>query len=853
MFKKIKNFFKTKKQKGQSMIFFAATVPIIGLFVGAAMDFGWLYYNQSRLQNAADSAASVGAKTLIGVRKGKEKGTDLTDTPLSEYEVTSLVSNSDLGLKSMQDQSIISKRSKVYYDKNTKQPAGDPAAKIYAETNLRSWIVKSQGNQQEVKNIKLIEDDNIGRDSNGNENVKFESTLWGPNVDDEDSLYYTVTLTTKLDHLFGGIMDTFGIGQLPSKATAAVKIAYGTAGQSLFLQMKKKEKSSTYSNWEEIRDGQGGNGPANDRSVLTAGTYFNKNNLNRVEASVLNGDSFGSSGGNQKLSKSDMQFKFDDLFIDFQGEMDSGSLSKDKNYDLENDLTKLSGGWKYGDQLSSDIKKRYELSYRIHFPVMIIEKYHVRDDIEKYGVVKDPPDPLYAFIEQETILTNSVSGRGNMNSVRQIIINNDVANTDVKNDRPWVFFYEGPELPYSPSEPDPELADEKNMTSDEWIELFEKQKKQANKKSAYYDEDGDYIGEYSSEFKTVVANRPLLPVILNLYADFRGILFIPNNPVVINGNGHKFEGFVVAREFRRLKTWKDFQSATYIGGSDDKKPVYVYSPSYKGKEAPFYAQVSNWKEKGTSSPSGYTKTRINFHGTWHDGWVKDGQYYTTNELKDPREYAQIEYTDNQGKVQNNRYAKFADLLLEVNLDSNNEISSTGKTYVAQYDGRYYTPIHEEKVILTSTNCLGNVTIGNDIFTSEGKTLTQKVNTMYISGTRYLYTETYFSTEGKEKTKKTIMNIGDVQFVNVTASDASIDENGKITGNYTETPRNHDTFADDDKLRFDYVNVFNLNAKSTYNSFKNVLLRNYVYLKKTEKSNLDSHDMFFTTVRAKHIN
>lgn len=39
------------------------------------------------------------------------------------------------------------------------------------------------------------------------------------------------------------------------------------------------------------------------------------------------------------------------------------------------------------------------------------------------------------------------------------------------------------------------------------------------------------------------------PVILNLNADFRGILYAPNNPVVINGNERDFEGFVIAESY----------------------------------------------------------------------------------------------------------------------------------------------------------------------------------------------------------------------------------------------------------------------------------------------------------------
>ena len=80
-------------------------------------------------------------------------------------------------------------------------------------------------------------------------------------------------------------------------------------------------------------------------------------------------------------------------------------------------------------------------------------------------------------------------------SARQIIINVNVANMDESTERPIILFYDGP----------------------------------------LYDDESS------------------LPVILNLNADFRGVLYAPNNPVVINGNGHKLQGFVVAKNFTRLE------------------------------------------------------------------------------------------------------------------------------------------------------------------------------------------------------------------------------------------------------------------------------------------------------------
>ena len=864
MFKRLLDFFKSKKQKGQSLVFFAAAIPFLCLFVGASIDFGWMYYNQSRLQNAADSAALIGGRTLVGKSKYKLGNYTYTEMPLKRFDTANFVSNNDPGLLLLQQNSKISSESKDGIDKN-KYPYGDSIAKIYALSNLKGTRAydESDTSQSTVK-VKLVDSDNVGSVS-GYENIKFESKLWGPNEDDEDAHYYTVTLSTKLDHLFGGIMENFGIAQLPSVATSTVKIFYDGAGMPLYIQMKSKEKNNTFPNWEEIKVQKGNNSTAaNNRSVLTGGAYYASGNTYRTEASLLNGGSFASSKGNPYSTGVD-QTAFDDLFIDYQGEMNK-NLTTNGDEDLVPNT--VSGNWDYGDTLANNAK----YNFRIHFPVMMVSKYKVRSP-------EKAPDPIYAFIEQEPIKqivyqsdgTNYL--RGNMSSVRQIIICNDYANT-ASDARPWVFFYEGPEIPYAPSEPDANAVLSGDMTEEEYYEQLLKMKKQAHSNHPeYYDSDGDYIGE-----------RPFLPVILNLYRNFRGIIFAPNNPVIINGNGYKMEGFVVAREFRRLKNYSDFQNAKYADGSDKGKPVYVYPnvSTYKGvssKNAPFYAEVSNWKtkpsvssEKGgynnTSSNTTYTYIKINnqkyysatidFNGTTYQGWVKFGQWSTKTDNPDVNTNVKITLADGTTRytqVMSSDYKSFTDnIFLEAQLKANSDgtydlVDSGGTTYIAQFDGKYYTPVTKETVTYTGS-LSNNLTLGN-YFSASGSTIIQKVNTMYVSGTKYKYTESYLNTEGKQKTKTTIMSIGDVQYMNVTASDYSLDANGNVTGNYTETPRA--SMAEDDKLRYDYVNIFNLNSNSTYSSFNNAQLRNYVYLKKTEKSAMDSHDMFFTTVRSRHIN
>ncbi len=61
----LKKFLKSLTQKGQVLVFYGLMIPTLFMFVGAAADFGWLYLNQSRLQNAADAAANAGEINLF--------------------------------------------------------------------------------------------------------------------------------------------------------------------------------------------------------------------------------------------------------------------------------------------------------------------------------------------------------------------------------------------------------------------------------------------------------------------------------------------------------------------------------------------------------------------------------------------------------------------------------------------------------------------------------------------------------------------------------------------------------------------------------------------------------------------
>ncbi len=79
----------------------------------------------------------------------------------------------------------------------------------------------------------------------------------------------------------------------------------------------------------------------------------------------------------------------------------------------------------------------------------------------------------------------------------------------------------------------------------------------------YYDGPLDYNGTYP--------DRVAQPVILNLTTDFKGVLWMPEVPVVIHGNGKTFEGFIVAKEFRYIST-----SGTQIKYTKNGLAAYYY-------------------------------------------------------------------------------------------------------------------------------------------------------------------------------------------------------------------------------------------------------------------------------------
>lgn len=165
---------------------------------------------------------------------------------------------------------------------------------------------------------------------------------------------------------------------------------------------------------------------------------------------------------------------------------------------------------------------------RIHSLFNVNVTFPVRDSHKSSDGKKIDDDPLYFRIEAEPYKTENTP-------VRQIIININQSNM-ADNLRPLFFYYDGP------------------------------------------DPHGDTSGRLAPE--------DAQPVILNLNADFKGVLFMPDIPVVINGNGHKFEGFIVAKKYLYLDTTTGQQVQYSSTGKTDQtysdNKIRVYTDNTNG-------------------------------------------------------------------------------------------------------------------------------------------------------------------------------------------------------------------------------------------------------------------------------
>lgn len=203
------------------------------------------------------------------------------------------------------------------------------------------------------------------------------------------------------------------------------------------------------------------------------------------------------------------------------------TTKRNSNSTTQESLTSLFIGWPVtaavsNDNVVGDNKVIHrEININKVYPVRDYDfyyNYEVLEEIRKansaYGDMSDSElASALAKDSSDPMFIRIESEATNSYHLRQVIINVNVSNTD-DSERPLVFFYEG--------------------------------------------------DVYESSF----------PVIVNLNADFRGVLYAPNSPVVVIGNGHSFEGFIIAQSYVQLMT-KDELDENYCKAIEDENYAYI--------------------------------------------------------------------------------------------------------------------------------------------------------------------------------------------------------------------------------------------------------------------------------------
>ncbi|WP_029543408.1 Tad domain-containing protein [Selenomonas sp. AB3002] len=488
-------------QKGAVLVFVAFLLPMLVFFGGMAIDFGRAYLYKSDLQNAADAAALAGVTAASGSGSAR-----LVDTTPSGF-----LKNGEA------DKLVVAKNA---------------------------------------ANVILVKD--TGAASANESNTKLRMTKEGndPEVD-ADTYYYMVELTDEVKMVFAQLFlpqslipNDWNV-KVSVKAWAKARINDGKNLNDMTRDAISNEIASNYYEWK--KDVGIDDTTAQQLSFTTNIEYDYENGTRREVFNMNNSDSerkdlfinlrqdiSAKSAFADNWDLSDFRGKsydeinafFYDLSYDKKKERvwltypkNDGTLGLNtitldqfiRNYaeavDHITNLNDLTG--KDFNKYENVGKALEMLTSAVKDVINVNEAYPVRKDLDSKSEVSfvyntdeiNRQDPLFVRIESEEFnsgdngrTANSASG-GVTNSVRDISININADNTGKTDEgydfRPLVFFYEGP-----------------------------------------VDADGNRgVGRKSNT------------VVLNLNADFKGIIYAPNSPVHIKvtGENRKFRGYIIAK------------------------------------------------------------------------------------------------------------------------------------------------------------------------------------------------------------------------------------------------------------------------------------------------------------------
>ena len=499
-------------QSGAVLVLTAILLPILVVATAMVVDFGYGYWQKSKLQSAADAAALAGAAAAI-------QGYDTRTRLVTESEVS----------------------------KDTPYRARFKVTEL-ARVNAEKLVNRNLPTEKPTADTELW--------------VKSD-----PAAIDQDVVYYCkVELTEQIAFRIAGLILPESL--LPRNWTVK---AYAWArsealppgsNPSLFDQLYAAEMRETYAVYYDMRDyfmtrgyseGQART-EADKLSILGADTgqqpwvKFDVDGLSRSQDLKLDGSKRANSkfmfidfkpdikinGGDPPLSENwDVDQTVDDTLAEAReyyntrkmrfhdGILPDGTRIDNQSWD---GLARIVA--KYLNLTTQAVQPivKEMVETRVKNTISITNKYEVRqlDSLAasevSYNVAKqlNRKDPLFAHIESEEF-NGEDKGNYYTNSVHQITIvnqaDNYAGNADNMTDnvgyreyddldenyvtRPLIFFYDGPE--------DVNKETGANSTRESQVLTFE------------------------------------------LQADFRGILFAPYSPVKIIGNGHRFRGCIVAK------------------------------------------------------------------------------------------------------------------------------------------------------------------------------------------------------------------------------------------------------------------------------------------------------------------
>ncbi|MBR2774790.1 MAG: Tad domain-containing protein [Selenomonadaceae bacterium] len=557
-----------KKRRGQVAVFYALMIPIFLLVGGVGLDLGWYYLNVSRLQNAADASVIVGARKLIS------SGGDTFENykaPLLVYQYPA-------------DRP----------DTTTDTTEGDKAAADYTLKNLSSdtkWnkisapIIVGRAPQTFLPVAEAADNEEPGEsDSSATTKAKYtmkdnysrggDSTItMTPSLYKEgDNYFYVIHLTEDIHHFFIGFLDDMNAGVVavarlskdhvtPEQPVIPRDPGVGAEGElpegsNILNEIYKLEDVTAIRNWEwqdwyksesvtynkglpkeyDYLEGQTVH-PKADYKAMTNGKDIYSGNWQQIQDSdkkvhYNQGDHYRTETATVKPDSNEN--KRDSINFDFNPDLEAKFLSTGQfteDWDIGYPTPEGKALYKLQNKRSNSQMQQDEDTFklRIHSTFNFETPYKVRSKT----AANNPEDALYGRIESEPIIPlpfikNQSTIHSVYSTVRQIILNINQSNM-AENERPLVLYYSGPE--------------------------------QINPKDL--DENGKH-------------KRDSQPVILNLNADARVILFAPNSPVVVNGNGHKMQGFVIAKEFVQLTTASDYvnNGGRYFDKNDSTKEYF---------------------------------------------------------------------------------------------------------------------------------------------------------------------------------------------------------------------------------------------------------------------------------------